>query len=307
MPNEDEEVKEPVAPESTDKTEATENEEVLTANDLTDEEKQEAEKETRAQESSGEKKPADEEKSEEKSEDEVVEGGESETVVEPEKKTEPKPVEGETARERALRLEVERVKRANRQLKGDKLLKDIKPEVSQVELDDADQKILESYDPEQLANLDKAFDVLAKKKGLVKESDFVGKQRVQELKDSFESWMDDNPEFSEDKDPDGVMWKALEGQYKDVMAYRPPPRNSKELTKILNGIKKDLFGVTTDTTDLKKVEAQKEKIKVSSHSAGSSAPTKTKSKTIDPELDSLVKGGALKGFDDKDLEEMGLK
>lgn len=307
MPEEIEEVKELVASE-TPVVPAENEDEVLTEADLTDEEKQEAQKETEAQ-ASGEKKPADEEKPEgaETPKEKVVEGDESETVVEPGKEPTPAPVEGETPRERALRSEVERVKKLNRDLKGQKLFKDIKPETTPVDLTEEDKKALEAYDPEQLANLDKVLDVLARKKGLVKESDFVGRQRVQELKDSFDDWMETNPEFSEDKDPDGTMWKALERQYTEVMTYRPPPKNSKELTKVLNGIKKELFGITTDTTDLKKVEAQKEKIKVSSHAAGSSASNKTKSKTVDPEIDTLVKSGALKGFDDKDLEEMGLK
>jgi hypothetical protein len=303
----DEEVKEPVASETPVVSE-TDEDEVLTADDLTDEEKQEAEKETQAQESSGEKKPAVEETSEEKPE-EVVEGDKSEPVVTEEKKTEPKPVEGETPRERALRLEVERVKRANRQLKGDKLLKDVKPVVTPVTLTEEDQKALESYDPEQLANLRKVTGIIAKQEGWVKKDEFSNEQRQQELKDSFDDWMDQNPEFSEDQDPDGVMWKALQHAYKERNEYRPPPKNSKELNRVLNGIKKDLFGVTvtTDTTDLRKVEAQKEKIKVSSHGAGSSAATKPKSKTVDPEIDTLIKSGAMKGFDDKDLEEYGLK
>lgn len=305
--NDETEVKEPET--DTESEESQVEDETLTIDDLSDEEKEQADADLQALKESSEGKITEAGETEEPAEEAATKetpDDKSDKTVEPEKKTEPKPVEGESPRERALRLEVERVKRANRALKSNKLLGDVKPVTPTTTLATEDEEILKAYDPEQLANLDKVFDVLAKKKGLVKQDEFTQQQTKKELQNSFEDWMDSNPEFSEDKDPDGVMWKALESNYKELLTFRPPPRNSKELTKILNGIKKELFGVTTDTTDLKKVEAQKEKIKVSSHSSGSATSPK-KSKAVDPEIDSLVKSGALKGFSDEDLKEMGLK
>uniref|UniRef100_UPI003080D7C3 hypothetical protein n=1 Tax=Mesomycoplasma ovipneumoniae TaxID=29562 RepID=UPI003080D7C3 len=133
------------------------------------------EKETPAA-SSAEEKPADEpeveseeQSSEEEAGDEPEKSEEVDTEDEPEgdkgdksndlsdggeKPKKPKPVEGETPREYALRMEVERVKKANRILRGAKLLGDVQPQkaTQSVEYSDEEKKILESFDPEQVSN-----------------------------------------------------------------------------------------------------------------------------------------------------------
>lgn len=308
MPDLDtEEVKEPVAAESVDKLQGDEDEEVLTADDLSEDEQQEAEKETQSQESSGEEKPAEvadaeTETEEVKNEAEVTEGDKPVVQTITEDKT-PKAVPGETPRERALRMEATRLRAANRALKGSKLIGEIPTTAKQTVLADEDKKVLESFDPEQVKNMDKLFDVLAKQKGFVKNDDISKQQTASQLTDTFDEWMESHPELDEKNDPDGLLWKQVQAEY----ARYKQPANSKDLKVVLNRIHKDIFGIETDDKGLKKVEAKQEKIKVASHSAsgGSSGSSKAESKA-DPELKKLADSGALKGFTAEEIAEMGL-
>ena len=305
MPNDEtEEVKPPVAETPAEKPETEEDEEVLTADDLSEEEQQEAQKETESQ-SSGEEEPAEETEEaepEKVSVTPVVEGDKPVVTPVAEDKT-PIAVEGETPRERALRMEVERVKKVNRVLKGQKLISDIQPQVKQPVLADEDKKILEAFDPEQVKNMDKLFDVLAKQKGFVRSGELSKQQTVSQLTDTFDTWMESHPELDEKNDPDGLLWKQVQTEY----GRYKQPANPKELKLILNRIHRDVFGIETDDKGLKKVEAKQEKLKVASHSAsgGSSGSGKVTSKP-EPELKALVDSGAMKGFTAEEIAEMGL-
>ncbi len=310
----DEEVKEPTEEVSDD---------VLTIEDLEDPESDDLpensivedpenapadEKDTQAIDSSIAEKPADDEQVEEPEGDgqevleaEVPAGDESGSEVDVE--NQPKPVPGETPREKALRLEVERVKALNRKLKGEKLFVDVPETKPSPELDDQDRAVLESVDPEELSSLEKVIDVIAKKKGWVKKDELSQQTYEQTAQAELSAFMKTSPEFSEEKDPDGVLWDQFK---KEFNRYKKPedPHDYKE---IFQKIKKDVIGVTTDTTDLKKVEAAKEKIKVSSHASGAAPTAQTKTRTVDPELAQLINSGAMKGFDDEELSEIGLK
>ena len=165
-------------------------------------------------------------------------------------------------------------------------------------------KILEAFDPEQVKNMDKLFDVLAKQKGFVRSGELSKQQTVSQLTDTFDTWMEDHPELDEKNDPDGLLWKQVQTEY----GRYKQPANPKELKLILNRIHRDVFGIETDNKGLKKVEAKQEKLKVASHSAsgGNSGSGKAKSDS-DPELKGLVSSGALKGFTAEEIADMGLE
>lgn len=310
MPNDNEEVKPPVAEIPAVKPEGEEDEEVLTADDLTEEEKQEAQKDTEAHSSEAEK-PVEGEEAETETEILKVEAEVDEPEdVKPEVKTEdvipdktPKAVEGETVRERALRQETARVKALLRQERGKKLISDVPVTAKQDELTADEKKVLETFDPEQVNNMDKLFDVLAKKKGFVRSDQLSKQQTVSQLTDTFDDWMESHPELDEKNDPDGLLWKQVQAEY----GRYKQPGNAKDLKVILNRIHRDIFGIETDNKGLKKVEAKQEKLKVASHSAsaGGSGPSKANTKA-DPELKQLVDSGALKGFTAEEIAAMGL-
>lgn len=291
-----------------------------------DDETPEDEKETPTA-PSAEEQPNDEETEDEPEGDapagEEPEGEDEEEIVdEPEKPVtqvvaevevkKPKAVLGETPREYALRQEATRVKRLLRDERSKKLFGGPQQQtISTSDLSEDEKKVLESFDPEQVKNQEQLFTLLAKKHGYVREAEFTKKQATAQLNETFDSWMNDNPEFSEDKDPDGLLWKTLERQYKDVLEFRPPPRNSQELTKILNGIKNDIFGITTTPKQTPgQIKAKQDKLKTASHGPASTTPARLsdrrKSTPANIELSKVARSGGLSGFTEEQIAELGL-
>lgn len=217
----------------------------------------------------------------------------------------------ETPKEYALRLEVSRLKGINRKQRSAKLLGDVQPQKdgAPAELSEEDKQILEAFDPEQLGNLEKAFTVLAKKQGYVKKDELTVGQYKETAQSVLDSWLETHPEYSEDKDPDGILWK----QFGQEFSLYKPPANPKDHVKIFNRIHNDIFGITTKdkaAKDLNKIKAKQEKAKTASAGSSSSTPRrlsdKRQSSPADKELSSAARGGGLVGFDDKELADMGL-
>jgi hypothetical protein len=283
------------------------------------------EKDTPAVSSAASEKPADEAVDETEDPDSGETPEEEETVKDTDKpgdkpqalsdggeqpKT-PKPVPGETPKEYALRMEVERVKRANRQLRGVKLLGDVQPQktVAPAELSDEEKKVLEGFDPEQVANQEKLFGILAKKHGYVRKDELTVGQYKETAQSVLDDWLEKHQEYSEDKDPDGILWKRFSEEFS---MFRPPV-NPKDHIKIFNRIHNDIFGITTKEKaedGLKTVAAQVVKVNTAAAGAGGSTPRKLsdrrKATAADPELSKAARAGGLTGFSDAELAEMGL-
>lgn len=280
---------------------------ILTASDLEDPESQDigdaivedpenapvAEEKETPSESSTEDQPA---------EDEPGETDESESDKQDSEEITPKPVEGETARERALREEVTRVKRKLRTERGQKMFKDAQVSVNNDTLSDEDKAVLETFDPEQVANMEKLIAIQAKKMGFVKKEEFAKQTYHEQAQGVLDDFLEKHPEYDESNDPDGVLW----GQFQKEYAQYKSPENPKELTRIFNKIHKEVFGISTDDSSLKRVEAQKEKIKVASHSASSGGSSKKSESKVDEDTKKLVDSGALQGFSEEELKELGL-
>ncbi len=218
---------------------------------------------------------------------------------------------GETPKEYALRLEVSRLKGINRRQRSSKLLGDVQPQKVSApdELSDEDKATLEAFDPEQLGNLEKAFTVLAKKQGYVKKDELSQGQYKETAQSVLDDWLENHPEYAEDKDPDGILWK----QFGQEFSMYKPPANPKDHVKIFNRIHNDIFGITTkdkSVKDLNKVKAQQEKVKTASSGASSSTPRKLSDKRqsspADKELSQAARGGGLVGFTDEELADMSL-
>lgn len=286
---------------------------------------EEEEKETPAP-SSGEEKPTEEseeepekkDKSEEESEA-VAEGEEepekvqSEGEEKPEKeepeKVQPKPVEGETVREKALRMEVVRLRGNVRKARGIKLLGDVQPRKVEapVELSEEDKKTLKDFDPEQLAGLDKVLDIRIKQGGFVKKDEFLQSEYQKDSQDVFETWMENHPEYSIENDPDSIIWNRFQA---DFDLYKKPA-NPKVFNKIFNKIHNDIFGITTQPKETaEQVAAKQQKIKVASAGAKTSVTPKkaetVQKTTSQEELSKVARDGGLKGFSEKEFTEMNL-
>jgi hypothetical protein len=317
MPNEQEEVKDT-------------GEEVITPENVEqklDDETPE-EKETPA-ESSMEKKP-DGEKAEDKTEESKPEEGKEETEKpeaeavdesEEEKKPEitapaevegevkePKEVPGETPREKALRLETGRVKALLRKERGKKLLGDVQIETPATELSAEEKKVLEGFDPEQVANQEKLFTVLAKKHGYIRKDEFSKQTYTESAQTILDEFLEQHEEYSADKDPDGVLWK----QFKEEYGLYQKPANPRDFKKIFNRIHNGIFGITTTPKQTPgQIAAKQEKVKVASAGGGAAKPGRLSDKrtaptSANPELSKVARSGGLKGFTEEEIAELGL-
>lgn len=281
------------------------------------------EKETPS-ESSSEEKPGDttkekegeekgEEKDKEKEGEEIVtheekpsESEEDKGVVESsgdELGDEIKHLPGETPREYALRSEVTRLKRGNRAKRAKELLGEpkkpsgiSKPQYETSE--EEDKKLLEQYDPKELGTFEKILGVLGRKHGWVKKEDLQTTTQNQISSDTLDDFLQSHSEYLPENDKDDVLWNTFKEEFK---LYKTP-ENPRDLKRIFNKIHRDIFGVKSED-ELKKINAQKEKVKVASHSGGSASSGVSSSEGTAAKLTPEQKS-YLKGFSEKELEEM---
>jgi len=278
------------------------------------------EKETPS-ESPAEKEPSETEEEEEEGEEkeklitqirkekgEPSESEEDKGFVEPsdeESEGEIKRLSNETPREYALRLEVTRLKRGNREKRAKDLLGEEEPEkpsgITQAqynELNEDEKSLLGQYDANELSTFEKILDVLAKKHGWVKREDLASSTRSQVSNDILDNFLQVHSEYLPENDRDNVLW----GRFKSEFQLYKIPENPRDLKRIFNKIHRDIFGVKSDE-ELKKIDAQKEKLRVVSHAGGSAVRGQSSSKgaRLTPEQRSH-----LKGFSEKDFEELGL-
>lgn len=255
-------------------TELVDEEEIETPSSSSDEEEKEPEEEEKGTEGDNE----DYRQKEEPEEDSPV--------VEVTPKTEPKPVEGESPRERALRLETTRLKGLLRKERQDELF------VKQPVVNQPNDEDLSQYDPEEL----KRFETLATKMGFAKKNEII-QQTVQDRNNiEFETFIEAHPEYSPENDPDGTLWN----QFKSEFSLYNPPQDPKTLRKVLNKVHNEVYGVKP-ANNLNKINASKEKIKVASHTGGSG--TKETIKKTTPNNSGLRLDG-LKGFSEEEIADL---
>lgn len=218
----------------------------------------------------------------------------------------PKPVDGETPREKALRLETARVKALLRRERGEKLLGHAVSKTTgkqEEDLSEDEKRALENYDPEAVKNLENVFQILAKKHGYVKKDEWTQVEYKKERDSLFEGWLESHPEYSEEKDPDGVLWKRFGEEYKLYAV----PQNPKDYVKIFNKIHNEIFGITQGSSEsIQKARAAQEKIKVASHGSvyvSGNKPQISPQSNYDQELKNLAQT-KLQGFSDQEIDEM---
>lgn len=198
---------------------------------------------------------------------------------------EPKPVEGESPRERALRMETTRLKGLLRKERQEELF--VKKPIDSKSQDED----LAEYDPEEL----KRFELLATKMGFAKKDELIRETVYEKNNNEFESFLEAHPEYSPENDTNGVLWN----QFKSEFNLYQSPQDPKTLKKILNKVHNEIFGVQP-AKNLNKITASQEKIKVASHT-GASAGNKVNRQSQRP---SGLRLDALKGFSDDDINEI---
>ncbi len=203
-------------------------------------------------------------------------------------------IPGETPRERALRIEITRLKR-NANINRTKEITE--PPKTPVPETKTESEILKKYKPEEIQSLREVLPELAKELGYVRKDELNASNYETTAQAEIDSFVAAHPEYSVEKDPDSMLWNRLKEEYQTV--YKPP-QNPKDFRKIFERIHKDIFGIQA-AGPLPKVSAAQEKVKVASHAgaSGSTAPRGVaKRGTSDLRFD------ALKGFNDSELADL---
>lgn len=222
-------------------------------------------------------------------EDEEPKEEEEEEPVAPVVAPAPKPVEGETPREKALRLEIQRLRQEKREKDG--IFKTVAP----APIHDEDYETLRGeYDPSEFEKLEKIFDVIGKKKGYVRAED-VYREKGQ---DTLNGFLDSHSEYKPENDPEDVHWKTF-----IKILDRDYNRNGKspaELSKIFEKVNRDVkeeLGESSKRTIAPQRTAEVQKVRSVSHAGGVKTEVVKKSNApTDPEVRKRFKG-----FDDDDF------
>lgn len=214
--------------------------------------------------------------------------------IEEEKK--PKPVPGETPREYALRLEVDRLKKERRDTRSKELLGET-PATAKKDIPPEKKKLLEKYKSEDVNTLKEILDVLADDFGFVRKDEYNKTTYEQSAGSELDSFLETHSEYQPENDKDNVLWNAFKTEFE---FYRKP-ENPRDYRKIFAKVHQSIFGINSSSTDLKKVKAEQEKLKHISP-AGATPPNNQPKKSI-PVLDPSL-GVHLKGFTEEEKKEL---
>lgn len=273
--------------------------------DITDEDlKAFEEAEEKGEVKTGEERTLDELK-EEKPEEENKEENEEENEDEDEEEEKPsdetaetstaeiKEVAGETPREKALRLEVTRLRRERRANSQQGLFQGDKSNN-----DDSEKALKElGYDDEQIKTLDKAFDIIGERKGFVRKD-----QSYQAMaNETLASFIEEHPEYAPENDKDDLYWNRFDSILKSD--YKLAGKTQKQLKTIFEKVDRDVKEELGDKSISKgKIEAQQQKIKSVSTGA-STSKGKTEATPEKKTVSSGHPGLRFSGFDDDEIEE----
>ena len=211
-------------------------------------------------------------------------------------KDEPEEVNGETPRERALRLEIEHLRADKRKERANELLPQSDIISSRKELSADNQAIINKYKPEEIEALREVVPVLAEEQGYVKADQFSQTQYNERAEAELDKFLDKHPEYSIEQDKDGTLWNSLKSEF----SLYAKPVNPKDYAKILNRAHSVIFNIKP-AGDKGQVAAAQRKIQVASH-AGASSPTRTNSSR--PINNQGLRLDMLKGFSDEEKDQM---
>lgn len=210
-------------------------------------------------------------------------------------------VPGETARERALRAEVARLRGLNRKKSVSDMVEE--PREAAPQSPDVRNKLKElGYSDDEIEKAETLIDTIASSQGYVKQSqNYQG--TVNEEVDAF---INANPEYKPANDLDDLRWDTFQRHLKSGL-YNINGKTREQLQTIFKKVKADVDSelgepetqrrAKADESEERKKAAQQQKIKSVSHSGGTKAASEKSKKTIDPNVRKMFKG-----FDDEDLE-----
>lgn len=217
-------------------------------------------------------------------------------VEKPEVPLQPAPVEGETPREKALRLEVQRLRGLTRKKQVEDLVETTQQ--PQVTAEDEYQVLKDQgYTDDEIKKMVTAVDLIASKKGYVR----ADRNYAQSVQDTVDLFVEGHPEYKPSNDPDNLRWDRFQALLADG-TYNLAGKTPKQLTSIFNKVDEDVrkeLGENVIKTTPQQVAAARHKVAVVSHTGGGK-PTPAEKPTYDPEQP--IGGVKFKGFDEDDFK-----
>lgn len=207
-----------------------------------------------------------------------------------------KPVEGETTREKALRLEIERLKGERRQAAQDRIAGTARPPAQQIVADERMEKLKKVYSEDEIRNMEDAIDVIASSKGYVKQQD----NYQASVNNVLESFLESHQEYKPEHDRDDLRWNRFQEIL--VSDYNLNGKTVKQVNQIFSKVHRDVaaeLGEIQIPTRENKLNAQRQKIQSVSHTGGTGNSSKSGTKKLDG-IDPKVRAH-FKGFDDEDF------
>lgn len=195
----------------------------------------------------------------------------------------PKPVEGETPKERALRLEVQRLRHEKRDKERQSLLSNAKPPKQN---EDIYAELRTKYTDDEIKNSEDLVDAIARAKGFVKKEEAYQDTANQVL----EGFLDTNPEYKPENDVDDIRWNSFNRIL--TADYNLQHKTASQLLAIYKKVDRDVketLGEPAKKQDSRKIETQKQKIQSVSHSGGSKSTGK-KELEVEPSVRQHFKG-----------------
>ena len=205
----------------------------------------------------------------------------------------PSPVQGETGRETALRLEVERLRT---KLRGDSVKEVVEITTTKQVADPYKELRDKGYNDDEITQMEIAVDLIAKNKGYVRADDSY-KQTINDVVDSF---VDEHPEYKPTNDVDDLRWTHFQNILQSGI-YNLSGKMPKQLKAIFSKVDEDVkkeMGEPIVVINKQQIAAQQHKINIASHSGGTTPTSKPESK-IDPTQP--IGGVKFKGFDSEDF------
>ena len=196
--------------------------------------------------------------------------------------------ESETPEAYALRLEVTKL-RKERRTERKELFDKPKEEVPKVVEKSEEDGLLSQYNSDEVANFEKLFEAIAKKKGLVRKEELQAGNWDDKAQSILEDFQIKHKEYNDEN-----LWTQFKEEFQSGK-YNTRPQNPRLLTEIFNQIHNTV--VPSKLINKANVAAGREKIQAVAH-GGTTVP-KGERKPIDPVLKQ-----ALKGFSDEELEEL---
>src|SRR3990167_8633610 len=185
---------------------------------------------------------------------------EAPVVEKPEVPLQPAPVEGETQREKALRLEIQRLRGLVRKDNVKEIV-----DTTQAQPVQDEYKVLkdQGYTDEEIAKMETAVDLIASKKGYVR----ADRNYAQSVQDTVDLFTDAHPEYKPANDPDDIRWNLFQNLLKDG-TYNLAGKSPKQLTSIFEKVDDDVRKQLGESVEIKpnprQVAAQKHKVEIAS-------------------------------------------